>query len=88
MYIPIRKLNKYTVYTPIQYAIDNVITIANHCIQPTDNNECSLSPCEQNCTNTVGSFACSCSDGYVLNTNGQSCNGQFTPTQSSLSKHT
>ena len=29
--------------------------------------------CSQNCTNTLGSYACSCSDGYVI-ANGTMCN--------------
>ncbi|XP_066264138.1 uncharacterized protein [Branchiostoma lanceolatum] len=29
--------------------------------------------CAQNCTNTVGSFVCSCRDGFVLNSDGLSC---------------
>ncbi|XP_078585297.1 uncharacterized protein LOC144867284 isoform X2 [Branchiostoma floridae x Branchiostoma japonicum] len=29
--------------------------------------------CSQNCNNTVGSFACSCHDGYSLNSDGASC---------------
>lgn len=43
----------------------------------TDVNEClaTPSPCDQGCTNTVGSYQCSCNDGYVLHENGRSCNG-------------
>nr|CAB3249251.1 Gla4 gamma-carboxyglutamic acid protein 4 [Phallusia mammillata] len=33
-----------------------------------DIDECALSPpCEQNCTNTVGSFRCVCREGYLVN---------------------
>ncbi|KAK2171616.1 hypothetical protein NP493_1050g00004 [Ridgeia piscesae] len=32
------------------------------------------SGCEQNCTNSVGSFQCSCNDGYTLDKDGRSCN--------------
>lgn len=32
--------------------------------------------CEHNCTNTVGSFICSCSNGYELNSNNFSCDGK------------
>jgi len=31
-----------------------------------DINECSFSPCDHTCTNTPGSFVCSCDDGYLL----------------------
>ena len=32
-------------------------------------------PCAQNCTNTIGSFYCSCNSGYSLS--GYACNGKF-----------
>ena len=34
-----------------------------------DSNECSINNggCEQNCSNTEGSFACNCKSGYTLN---------------------
>ena len=45
----------------------------------TDINEClpngGLGPCAQNCTNTIGSFYCSCNTGYTLS--GYACNGKF-----------
>ena len=31
--------------------------------------------CEHNCTNTVGSYICSCRDGYSLSADGRRCNG-------------
>ena len=31
--------------------------------------------CEHNCTNTVGSYTCSCRDGYSLSADGRRCNG-------------
>ena len=36
-----------------------------------DNNECTMGTdnCEQNCTNTVGSYNCSCNTGYNLTGN-------------------
>ncbi len=40
-----------------------------------DIDECGLfSPCDQLCTNTMGSFMCSCNSGYVLQ-NSQTCEG-------------
>jgi len=42
-----------------------------------DIDECLSSPCEHMCTNTVGSFQCSCSGGYQLGSNGKSCRGKF-----------
>ena len=41
-----------------------------------DINECTSSPCDHTCTNTAGSFVCSCDDGYVLDSDGLSCNGE------------
>ena len=32
--------------------------------------------CSQLCTNTVGSYACSCLPGYLLGVNNKSCNGK------------
>ena len=40
----------------------------NECTMRTDN-------CEQNCTNTVGSYNCSCNAGFSLNSNGRNCTG-------------
>lgn len=31
-----------------------------------DKNECDDSPCSQMCTNTEGSYSCSCNDGFLL----------------------
>jgi fibulin 1/2 len=47
-----------------------------------DIDECSVDysgadKCEQNCTNTDGSFMCSCSSGYELNRDGHSCSGKL-----------
>ena len=43
----------------------------------TDIDECSTSNggCEQVCTNTIGSFYCSCNDGFSLNANETTCDG-------------
>ena len=45
-----------------------------------DVNECveGSHRCSQNCSNTDGSYECSCMDGYQLNSNGYSCNGMIT----------
>ena len=46
-------------------------------ILSTDENECDITPCDVNaaCTNTPGSFICTCNFGYVGN--GFSCNGKY-----------
>ena len=33
--------------------------------------------CDQICTNDVGSFNCSCMNGYVLNADGRTCDGEL-----------
>lgn len=45
------------------------------CLIIIDINECASSPCEYSCTNTDGSFECSCDDGYALGLDGLSCQG-------------
>ena len=44
----------------------------------TDINECGTNNggCAQNCTNTDGSYYCSCVPGYVLDGDGHACNGE------------
>lgn len=32
--------------------------------------------CNQTCTNTDGSFRCSCTSAYTLNSDGRSCSGK------------
>ena len=41
-----------------------------------DIDECLSSPCEHICSNTLGSFQCSCNSGYQLDFNGRSCSGR------------
>lgn len=44
-----------------------------------DIDECSdgTSHCQQDCTNTVGSYICSCRDGYKLEFDGKTCDGNY-----------
>ena len=46
---------------------------------PADIDECELMAdvCQQNCTNTEGSFNCSCFSGFVLLSDGSSCAGEW-----------
>ena len=45
-----------------------------------DIDECSsgngLRPCQQTCTNTIGSYNCGCISGYALQSNGYNCSGK------------
>ena len=43
----------------------------------TDLNECAINNgnCGQVCTNTVGSYNCSCNGGYILNGDARTCAG-------------
>lgn len=43
----------------------------------TDDDECALgtATCTHNCEDTPGSYTCNCPPGYVLNTDGRTCNG-------------
>ena len=45
-----------------------------------DINECTINNgnCSDICTNTVGSYICSCMSGFVLNSNGRTCDGEAT----------
>ena len=45
----------------------------------TDIDECRLGThqCAQNCSNTVGSYTCSCRTGYRLSNDGQTCISEF-----------
>ena len=44
----------------------------------TDINECTSynGGCNQTCSNTPGSYSCSCNSGYVLNIDEHNCTGQ------------
>ena len=58
-------------------------TDCNHISQLLDTDECLLSEdsCEQECVNTIGSYFCTCINGFVLAEDGHSCSGRFTHLQ-------
>ena len=43
-----------------------------------DVNECGINNggCERTCLNLIGSFACSCPPGFILDDNGITCSGK------------
>lgn len=55
-----------------------VVLISQLCFPNTDINEClpngGLGPCAQICSNTIGSFVCSCQPGFILS--GNDCSGK------------
>lgn len=44
-----------------------------------DMNECEVynGHCDHDCTNSNGSYACSCRDGFYPNNDSQSCDGEY-----------
>ena len=50
------------------------------CVCPaiSDIDECALDSdgCGQTCTNTEGSYVCSCGDGFMLDEDGRGCSGE------------
>ena len=45
-----------------------------------DINECAVynGRCDHACTNTIGSYVCSCDSGYILNSDNHNCSGKYT----------
>ena len=54
-------------------------TMYMYVIFDTDIDECSENTdnCSQTCTNTDGNFTCGCYIGYLLDTDGTTCNGMY-----------
>ena len=47
------------------------------CLLTADIDECSMfSPCEQECTNTDGSYQCLCTKGFILKSDNLTCQGK------------
>ena len=57
-------------YIKLAYHIAGVVVL--------DVDECDagISGCNHNCTNTMGSYMCSCDEGYDLDSNGLTCVGE------------
>ena len=45
------------------------------CCIDIDECEAGTDMCEQNCQDTLGSYACGCDPGYILNADGRTCTG-------------
>ena len=60
-----------------------MLLCVGHCVNAvmfvfTDIDECSYNPCHQVCSNTAGSYQCSCTTGFTLDTDDNTtCNGMF-----------
>ena len=54
-----------------------IVFLCDFSIIVLDINECedNNGGCSQICTNTEGSFDCSCTDGYLLHSDGRQCTG-------------
>ena len=48
--------------------MDNLFVDIDECSENSDN-------CSQNCSNTIGSYLCSCNDGFTLGSDQHTCNG-------------
>ena len=59
----------------VQLYVCDVIMIFPVFLQ--DINECDEENgnCSQNCNNTIGSYQCYCEDGYILDSDEHTCNG-------------
>ena len=57
--------------------LPNFYVIVYHITINTDINECieQSDQCSENCTNTIGSYDCTCNDGYELDSDGRFCIG-------------
>ena len=64
-------LNMYLIFIAVTKFSYNIILLdINECDEGSHN-------CEHICTNTVGSFECSCNSGYRLDDNGRNCLGRY-----------
>jgi uncharacterized protein with NAD-binding domain and iron-sulfur cluster len=56
----------------------NFHSITGLVLVPLDDLECDIDNggCDQICINTIGNFHCNCSEGYLINDNGFSCDGE------------
>ena len=51
----------------------------NYALFITDIDECSKGThqCTQNCNNTIGSYICSCDDGFIIDIDRRTCDGEY-----------
>ena len=68
--IDLKFVSMYNVYPCIHSAM--------YIMLHTDINECTgTHGCSHGCTNTIGSFLCTCPDGLFLSDDGQNCEGNL-----------
>lgn len=47
------------------------------CVWLSDVDECEKKPCDNICTNTVGSYKCECNEGFVMKDGQEKCKGTY-----------
>lgn len=53
----------------VEWSLHTIIIDVDECTDDVDN-------CDQLCDNTEGSFVCSCTEGFELDVDGLTCNGE------------
>ena len=71
------KLTVITTLVLVRSSINELLMIDITFDYDTDINECANhnGGCEQKCQNTIGSYSCSCLNGYLMDSNGYNCTG-------------
>ena len=57
----------------------SLVSYLIHTMYSTDIDECSIysGTCDHTCTNTIGTYICSCDSGYIIHDNGHNCTGNL-----------
>ena len=60
--------------------VSNPFLLQEGCTLTIDTDECAENTdnCSQNCSDTLGSYQCVCYDGYTLDSDQHTCNGEHT----------